>query len=34
VDGISIYRDDNHIAASQVGILEADLKQVLQLKQP
>jgi hypothetical protein len=30
VSGVSIYKDDNHIAASQIGILEDGLKQVLQ----
>jgi peptidoglycan/LPS O-acetylase OafA/YrhL len=29
-NGVSIYKDSNHIAASQVGILEDNLKQVLQ----
>jgi len=29
VNGISIYKDDSHIAASQIGILEDNLKQVL-----
>jgi len=29
VDGVSIYKDDNHIAASQVDILEDDLRQAL-----
>lgn len=32
VKGVSIYKDDNHIAASQIGILEANLAQVLQLE--
>jgi hypothetical protein len=30
VKGVSIYKDDNHIAASQIWILENNLKQVLQ----
>jgi hypothetical protein len=30
VSGISIYRDDNHLAGSQVGILEGNLRDVLQ----
>ena len=30
VGGVSIYKDDNHIAASQIGILEGNFKQVLQ----
>jgi peptidoglycan/LPS O-acetylase OafA/YrhL len=29
VNGVSIYKDDNHIAASQIGILGDNLKQVL-----
>lgn len=29
VDGISIYKDNNHIAASQIGILEDNFRQVL-----
>jgi peptidoglycan/LPS O-acetylase OafA/YrhL len=29
IDGVSIYKDDNHLAASQVGILEGDLEEVL-----
>jgi peptidoglycan/LPS O-acetylase OafA/YrhL len=29
VDGMSIYKDDSHIAASQIGILEGDMQQVL-----
>jgi hypothetical protein len=28
-DGVSIYKDNNHIAASKIGILEGDLKQIL-----
>jgi peptidoglycan/LPS O-acetylase OafA/YrhL len=32
VRGISIYKDDHHIAASQIGILEENLKQVLHLQ--
>ena len=27
--GVSIYRDASHIAASQIGILEGDMEQVL-----
>jgi peptidoglycan/LPS O-acetylase OafA/YrhL len=34
IDGVSIYTDNNHIAASQIGILEANLKQVLQDQLP
>jgi peptidoglycan/LPS O-acetylase OafA/YrhL len=30
LNGVSIYKDDNHIAASQIGILGDDLKKVLQ----
>ncbi len=30
IGGVSIYIDNNHIAASQIGILEDDLKQVLE----
>ena len=30
INGVSIYFDQNHIAASQVGILEDNLRQVLQ----
>lgn len=30
IDGISIYKDDNHIAESQIGLLEENLKEVLQ----
>jgi peptidoglycan/LPS O-acetylase OafA/YrhL len=30
INGVSIYIDNNHIAASQVGILEDNLRQVLQ----
>jgi hypothetical protein len=30
VNGVSIYKDDNHIAASQIGILEENLREVLQ----
>ena len=29
VDGVSIYKDDNHIAASQIGILEDNFKSVV-----
>lgn len=29
LDGVSIYKDDNHIAASQIGILEDSLRRVL-----
>jgi peptidoglycan/LPS O-acetylase OafA/YrhL len=29
VDGISIYKDDNHITASQIGILEGNMEQIL-----
>lgn len=29
IDGVSIYKDDNHIAASQIGILEPELEAVL-----
>jgi hypothetical protein len=29
-EGVSIYKDDNHIAASQIGILEDTLKRALQ----
>jgi peptidoglycan/LPS O-acetylase OafA/YrhL len=29
VDGVSIYKDDNHIAASQTGILQSDLARSL-----
>lgn len=29
VGGVSIYKDDNHIAASQIGILEDNLREVL-----
>ena len=29
VNGVSIYKDDNHIAASQIGILADNFKQVL-----
>jgi peptidoglycan/LPS O-acetylase OafA/YrhL len=32
VAGISIYRDTNHLAGSQVGILESNLQEVLQRK--
>jgi peptidoglycan/LPS O-acetylase OafA/YrhL len=28
-NGVSIYKDDNHIAASQVGILESNLREIL-----
>jgi peptidoglycan/LPS O-acetylase OafA/YrhL len=28
-DGVSIYKDESHIAASQIGILESNMKQVL-----
>lgn len=30
LNGVSIYKDDNHIAASQIGILGDDLKKALQ----
>jgi len=30
VGGISIYMDDSHLAGSQVGILESNLREVLQ----
>jgi peptidoglycan/LPS O-acetylase OafA/YrhL len=30
IDGVSIYKDNNHLAASQVFILEDNLRQVLQ----
>ncbi len=29
VDGVSIYKDNNHVAASQIGIFEDNLRQVL-----
>ena len=29
VDGVSIYKDHSHIAASQIGILEDDLERAL-----
>jgi hypothetical protein len=29
VDGVSIYRDGSHLAASQIGILEGDMEQML-----
>jgi hypothetical protein len=32
VGGVSIYKDDNHLARSQVGILEGDLRAVLQAR--
>jgi hypothetical protein len=32
IDGISIYKDQHHLAASQVGILEDNLKQILQFR--
>lgn len=31
VDGVSIYKDESHIAASQIGILEENMKHVLQM---
>jgi len=34
IDGVSIYKDDNHIAASQIGILEPNLEQVLAAPAP
>jgi hypothetical protein len=34
INGVSIYIDNNHIAASPIGILEANLKQVLQNRLP
>ncbi len=30
VNGVSVYKDNNHIAASQIGILESNLRRVLQ----
>ena len=30
MNGVSIYKDDSHIAASQIGLLEDNLKQVFQ----
>jgi hypothetical protein len=33
VNGISLYKDDNHLAGSGVGLLEGDLRQLLQ-RQP
>ena len=30
VDGVSIYKDDNHLAASQVGIVQENLQGALQ----
>jgi SGNH domain (fused to AT3 domains)/Acyltransferase family len=30
VDGVSIYKDDNHLAASQIGILEENMESTLQ----
>ena len=32
MNGVSIYKDDNHIAASQIGILEDDFKAVVLLE--
>lgn len=29
VDGVSIYKDDNHLAASRVGILQENLESTL-----
>jgi hypothetical protein len=29
VEGVSIYEDESHIAASQMGILEGNMEQVL-----
>ncbi|HWW88730.1 MAG TPA: SGNH hydrolase domain-containing protein, partial [Vicinamibacterales bacterium] len=30
LQGVSIYKDDNHLAASQLGLLEANLRQALE----
>lgn len=30
INGVSIYKDDNHIAASQIGILEENFRQLFQ----
>ncbi|HEY0264466.1 MAG TPA: SGNH hydrolase domain-containing protein [Granulicella sp.] len=29
INGVSLYRDNNHIVASQIGILDENLKEVL-----
>jgi peptidoglycan/LPS O-acetylase OafA/YrhL len=33
-DGVSIYKDDNHLAASRIGILEENMKSTLQRMMP